>query len=274
MLILSRRPRERIVFPALDVRVEVVRVQGNSVRLGVEAPEGVRVFREEILDRFRDAIEERSTVLSKSQRHTLRNHLQTVSLAISLAEQHLESGDAEQAERVLERALKKIAEADALLGGRSGQSESSDSDEQQAPTTSNIRASRRLALLVEDNANESELLAQLLKMHGFQVAKARDGRAALAQLEGGLRPDVVLLDMQMPQLDGAATIAELRDHPQLRSLPVLAVSGLEPAETSVEIGPRGVNAWFRKPVDAGSLVKAIRKTIDDEEKTVTLGSGA
>ncbi len=65
------------------------------------------------------------------------------------------------------------------------------------------------ALLVEDNANKSNLLAGYLRMTGFEVDTAGDGADALDYLRSHDRPDVVLLDMLMPRCDGPTTIGRI-----------------------------------------------------------------
>src|SRR5205807_2345178 len=84
------------------------------------------------------------------------------------------------------------------------------------------------ALLVEDDVNESELLAGILRMSGIAVDTAGDGCQALDYLAHHERPDVVLLDMKMPRFDGPSTVTAIRGDPQLQGLKVFAVSGSTP----------------------------------------------
>ena len=120
------------------------------------------------------------------------------------------------------------------------------------------------ALLVDDNENETRLLSSYLRVKGFDVSVASDGRQAMDSLQES-QPDVVLLDMNMPEFDGPWTIQQIRRDEQLDDLPVFAVSGTEPIDANVEIGPHGVDEWFRKPLNPESLVSAIVKQVDDSD---------
>lgn len=125
------------------------------------------------------------------------------------------------------------------------------------PTT----APRCRALLVEDDANESHLLASYLRSHGIEVTTAADGLAALEELAHGDRPDIVLLDMHMPRLGGKATIERIRQDPRCRDLKIFGVSGLGPQECGVQVGPAGVDHWFCKPLNPEKLVQQIKDGI-------------
>src|SRR5207248_3517650 len=107
----------------------------------------------------------------------------------------------------------------------------------------------RKALLVEDNANERELLAQFLRLGGFEVDTAGDGADALDYLRARGKPDVVLMDMSMPRCDGATTVREIRRNEALAGLKIIAVSGHLPEEYDLRPGPGSVDRWFSKPVD-------------------------
>ncbi len=74
-------------------------------------------------------------------------------------------------------------------------------------------------------------------------------------------PSVVLLDMNMPKLDGRSTLERIRGQESLKKTRVIAVSGMTPEQTGVEIGPTGVDYWFRKPVDAKKLVAEIEREL-------------
>lgn len=68
-------------------------------------------------------------------------------------------------------------------------------------------------LVVEDDRDQREVLAEVIRDLGWDVRTVADGVEGLALLEGGLRPAIVLLDMVMPRMDGAEFLARLRDHP-------------------------------------------------------------
>ena len=114
---------------------------------------------------------------------------------------------------------------------------------------------RRKALVVEDNSNERRLLAGYLKLAGYEVHTVDDGLAALDYLASHDKPDAVVMDMQLPRLNGAAAVTVLRSDPRYRGLKVYAVSGMDRQEMHVPEGPEGVDHWFSKPLDPGQLVE-------------------
>ncbi len=255
MLVLSRRQDDKIVFPNLGITVEILKIAGRSVRLGVEAPPNVRVLRHELADKERreDAgsvaaasqASEPASPAAKSLDHQLRNRLNRATIGLQLAQKQIEVGQLENADRTLVKVLAEFQSLDEDLGQRS----------------SSALAAPRHALLVEDDANESELLAGFLRLSGFQVDTAADGRDALDFLSEHEQPDVVLLDMQMPRCDGPATISAIRENPQYSGLRVFAVSGRVPADMGVTIGPAGVDRWFRKPLNPQSLVAELNRDL-------------
>lgn len=79
-------------------------------------------------------------------------------------------------------------------------------------------------------------------------------------------PDFILLDMQMPRFDGRWTIDVLRGVPQYSDLKVFGISGNHPQEYGVEIGPRGLDGWFSKPLDPEEL---LLQMADDSETAIS-----
>ncbi len=244
MLVLSRRQDDKIVFPRLGITVEILKIAGRCVRIGVDAPPDVRVLRHELAQGQDLAHEPAQQPSGKSRDHELRNRLNKATVGIQLAQKQLEVGHLDDADRTMARVLTEFHNLEEELS------------QSRAP-----HSARRHALLVEDDANESELLAGYLRLSGFDVDTAADGCDALDYL-GRRHPDVVLLDMQMPRCDGPSTISAIRGNPDHRDLKVFAVSGAVPADMGVTIGPAGVDRWFRKPLDPQTLVKQLQQDFD------------
>ncbi|MAT70451.1 MAG: histidine kinase [Planctomycetaceae bacterium] len=244
MLVLSRGVKEKIVFPNLGVKVEILRVAGNRVRVGVDAPRDVRVLREEIADED-DLSAETLSETARKRRHAQRNQLNTASLALRLMEKQIAAGMQDDAMGTLHKALRSLDAIDAELGG--------DTLPPKKKTPEQCRA-----LVVEDNANESELLAGYLRMSGFAVDVAADGVQAMVQLSRHDRPDAVLLDMNMPRMNGGETVRLIRRDPGFEGVRLFAVTGSSPGEFGVPVGPQGVDRWFTKPIDPAELVKELR----------------
>ncbi len=117
--------------------------------------------------------------------------------------------------------------------------------------------------LVVDDAPDIRLLADLvLSMAGFTVTAAASGREALAALAAGELPDIVLLDVQMPDVDGWETLSRVRSDPRTRHLPVVlcTVKGLP--EDALKGWTLGCDGYLGKPFDIGGLVNELQTVLD------------
>jgi carbon storage regulator CsrA len=246
MLVLSRKENERLLFPHLGVAMQVLRVGGGKVRLGIQAPEDVSVVRHEIASD--EQLQEFAESLQKSAKgasHEARNRLHATLLGLALVRKQLSHDLVDQAEETLEELMENLHGLDSELGKHRRDSS----------------PSKRRALVVEDNLNERRLLAGYLSLSGFDVEAVDDGIEALDYLASHDRPDAVVLDMQLPRLGGADAVGVLRSDPRFRGLKVYAVSGLDRGALHVPVGPEGVDHWFTKPLDPQQLVELINAEI-------------
>ena len=92
-------------------------------------------------------------------------------------------------------------------------------------------------LIVEDDEDLREMMAQLLALEGFKAETAANGREALAYLALGDRPDVILLDLMMPVMDGWEFRRQQVTDPALAAVPVVVLSAVEPARAEALGGP-------------------------------------
>jgi DNA-binding response OmpR family regulator len=116
-----------------------------------------------------------------------------------------------------------------------------------------------LTALVVDDAPDIRLLADLvLTMAGFKVRAAASGRDALRILAGPDLPDIVLLDVQMPEVDGWETLSRVRADPRTADLPVVlcTVKGLP--EDTLKGWSLGCDGYLGKPFDIGGLVDELQ----------------
>ena len=125
-------------------------------------------------------------------------------------------------------------------------------------------------LLVEDNAKDEELTLRALKKHniGNHVVVARDGAEALDYLfargqhagrdENDL-PQLVLLDLKLPKVDGIEVLRQLRAHEKTKLLPVVILTTSNEETDRVAGYTSGANSYVRKPVDFGEFTEAVRQ---------------
>src|ERR1043165_9333735 len=124
-------------------------------------------------------------------------------------------------------------------------------------------------LLAEDNANDVELTMTALEHHNLanEVVVARDGEEALDYLfcrgaylgrEEG-HPAVVLLDLKMPKIDGMEVLKQVKEDPELRTIPVVILTSSREDQDLVESYNLGVNAYVVKPVDFREFIDAVKE---------------
>lgn len=100
-------------------------------------------------------------------------------------------------------------------------------------------------LVVDDEAGERRTLMRLLAKEGYDTIGAGDGREALKSLESGT-PDVILLDLMMPQMDGLELLEALHAHPQWKALPVVVLTALSDTHTVNRARQLGAKAYLVK----------------------------
>lgn len=113
------------------------------------------------------------------------------------------------------------------------------------------------ALLVEDNEQNRGLMRYLLRAGGFECLEASDGRRGVecAQAE---RPDIVLMDLQMPDMDGFAALAAIRADPAIASTPVVAVTAYSMAGDREKALSAGFAGYISKPIDPWTFVETVQ----------------
>jgi len=246
MLVLSRRTNETIVFPNIGVRIRILRMHGNAVRVGIEAPADIEILRQEIVNGS-DRPSEPGHLPAGS--HTLRNRLNKVTLGLYHLHQQWQAGLLEQANATLLQALDTLETLD-----REWSEVDSGAKQRQA-----LPPRRCRTLVVEDDDNERELLAGILGMNGCDCQTVADGQDALDYLASHELPDFVLLDMGLPRVNGPQMLARIRSEPRCEGLKVFAISGTSPHELGIVTGPGGVDAWFTKPLNPRRLWEALQQ---------------
>lgn len=112
----------------------------------------------------------------------------------------------------------------------------------------------RLVMVVDDDQDLREMLALVLQAHGFRTQEAADGVDALAQIEAGARPSLVLLDLRMPRMNGTEFLAALKDRGRT-AIPVVVITGdVGGAREALAAGAR---TCVRKPIDIDALLDTV-----------------
>ncbi len=121
-------------------------------------------------------------------------------------------------------------------------------------------------LIVEDDPSTRDALTLALRHEGFDVICAGDGIEALRELRGGPRPDLILLDLLMPGMDGSAFLEELRKDPALEAIPVVAL--FDPGDGTEAVPGPGAVPRLKKPVERDQLLAAIEDAVGRRRPTV------
>jgi CheY-like chemotaxis protein len=120
-------------------------------------------------------------------------------------------------------------------------------------------------LIAEDNAVNRELLRELLELRGYTVLEACDGKEALHIIEQA-QPELLLLDIGMPVMDGFAVIRRIRENPRLARLPVVAVTAYAMRGDREKILNSGFDGYLSKPVNARSLAEELNRLLDKRDE--------
>jgi CheY-like chemotaxis protein len=110
-------------------------------------------------------------------------------------------------------------------------------------------------LIVEDDAELRDMMAQLLTLEGFVAATVANGREALEYLRQGDRPDIILLDLMMPVMDGWEFRRKQQSDPALAAVPVVVLSALD-HRRAAEVD---AVAFLKKPLDFDRLLELVRQ---------------
>jgi CheY-like chemotaxis protein len=117
-------------------------------------------------------------------------------------------------------------------------------------------ASKRV-LVIDDDFATREMISLLLASDGYRVATACHGADALDRLKSFERPDLIVLDLQMPVMDGCAFCEERKRHPAWAGIPMVVLSALpDGAEQAASVG---ATAFLQKPVDNLQLLATLRQ---------------
>lgn len=119
------------------------------------------------------------------------------------------------------------------------------------------RTAGRVVALVEDDVEFRNMLRELLEEEGYDVVALANGAEALETLRAGVTPNVILLDVSMPVMDGFDFLRQRNEDPRLAQVPVVLVTNAKPHERPTV----GVSDVVRKPIDIDEILFAIKRYV-------------
>lgn len=122
---------------------------------------------------------------------------------------------------------------------------------------------KQTVLLIEDNEQNRYLATFLLERHGYVVVSAADGPTGIA-MASSLLPDLILLDIQLPTMDGHAVARELRATPSLCHIPIVAVTSYAMSGDRERCIEAGCTGYIEKPINPDTFVGQISVYLDGE----------
>ncbi len=117
---------------------------------------------------------------------------------------------------------------------------------------------RPTVLVVEDFEDNRFMMRRLLEMSGYRVVEAVNGRQAVEKAQSE-RPDIILMDLSLPMLDGLSATRQIRTYDGLGKVPIVAVSAHDSADFHAEALAAGCNEYVTKPIDFDQLVQLLSR---------------
>jgi two-component system, cell cycle response regulator DivK len=111
-------------------------------------------------------------------------------------------------------------------------------------------------LIIEDNEQNFYMMRFLLEKSGFLIIGAEDGRKGI-EMALRYKPSAILLDIQLPEMDGYAVAAELKKHEELNGVPIIAVTSYAMVGDREQILAAGATGYIEKPIDPATFVSEI-----------------
>ena len=120
-----------------------------------------------------------------------------------------------------------------------------------------MKREKKLFLLVEDFEDSRFMMRRLLEMAGYAVIEASDGEQAVA-LAISEQPELILMDLSLPKLDGLAATRQIRQYKESRNTPIVAISAHDSPESRTEALAAGCDEYVTKPIDFDQLGEVLK----------------
>ena len=125
---------------------------------------------------------------------------------------------------------------------------------------------KHTALVADDNATERTALQEIFKTEpGWEFIQTNDGQDALDRLHAGLRPDLILVDLRMPRIDGFTLIQRIREDASLRNMRVVVISSDQDRDQVRALAQLNISGYLLKPFDEAKVKAALRQATGEEK---------
>jgi len=121
---------------------------------------------------------------------------------------------------------------------------------------------KKKILIVEDNDLNMKLFHDLLEVHGYETFQTKDGREALGMARDH-RPDLILMDIQLPEVSGLEVTKWIKEDDDLRSIPIIAVTAFAMKGDEERIRQGGCEAYLSKPISVGKFIETVKAYIGE-----------
>ena len=138
-----------------------------------------------------------------------------------------------------------------------------------AAVNPNHSLKNRTILLIEDYSDTRQMISMLLRREGYEVIEAEDGIEGLLKA-GWLNPDLILMDLALPEMDGVEVTRRIHSIPRLANIPIIVLSAYLNDAVERDVLAAGCVEMFPKPFDAASFLECIQVTLERRMRMSTI----
>lgn len=124
-----------------------------------------------------------------------------------------------------------------------------------------IDSASKVVLLVEDNLHNRRIFSGILTHYGFQVIEAENGVEAVAMAKSE-KPDIILMDLSLPVMDGWEATRKIKDMPELRHIPIIALTAHAMAGDEDRALEAGCDGYLSKPISPTKVVAEVKRALE------------
>tara|TARA_B100001750_G_C15510148_1_gene603068 strand:- start:1636 stop:2037 length:402 start_codon:yes stop_codon:yes gene_type:complete len=120
-------------------------------------------------------------------------------------------------------------------------------------------------MIVEDNELNMKLFNDLLEAHGYKTVTTRDGTKAV-DIAMAEKPDLILMDIQLPEVSGLDITRQIKDNDELKSIPIIAITAFAMKGDEDKIRECGCNGYVSKPISITTFIETVRDHLEQKEQ--------